>query len=188
MLFIVLRATAEDLINHPFTKIYEDDESNQSIPVFASVSDMSDMRRSLVRKDSGKYWDLPMAKSVWSIAGWYGYIMVFFICFISWKVQLREILLILSIMNYFICYKFYVMICFIIYLNLAFRGGLWRINYLFSQGSDVLCLFLTPSLIEILFRAFSIGQRHFAPKWFAGFLKKIPGLVIQCVTPSVILS
>jgi len=51
----VLRATAEDLINHPFTKIYEDDESNQSIPVFASVSDMSDMRRSLVRKDSGKY-------------------------------------------------------------------------------------------------------------------------------------
>jgi len=49
------RDTAEDLINHHFTKIYEDDDV-ASMPLFASVSDMSEMRKSLVRKDSGKYW------------------------------------------------------------------------------------------------------------------------------------
>ncbi|XP_023342644.1 mitogen-activated protein kinase kinase kinase 4 isoform X2 [Eurytemora carolleeae] len=48
------RDTAEDLINHHFTKIYEDDDV-ASMPLFASVSDMSEMRKSLVRKDSGKY-------------------------------------------------------------------------------------------------------------------------------------
>lgn len=48
------RAAAEDLLNHHFTKVYEDDDAC-SMPLFTSVSDMSDMRRSLVRKDSGKY-------------------------------------------------------------------------------------------------------------------------------------
>jgi len=48
------RATAQDLLSHNFIKIFEEDE-NQSLPLFTSFSDFSEMRRSLVRKDSGKY-------------------------------------------------------------------------------------------------------------------------------------
>ena len=45
----------KDIILHIFLlKIFEEDE-NQSLPLFASFSDFSEMRRSLVRKDSGKY-------------------------------------------------------------------------------------------------------------------------------------
>ena len=66
------RATAQDLLSHNFTKvrgnqlrrkhsieyinfqIFEEDE-NPSLPLFASISGFSEMRRSLVRQDSGKY-------------------------------------------------------------------------------------------------------------------------------------
>lgn len=48
------RATAQDLLSHNFTKIFEEYE-NQSLPLFASISDFSEMRRTLVRMDSGKY-------------------------------------------------------------------------------------------------------------------------------------
>lgn len=48
------RATAQDLLSHNFIKIFEEDDT-QSLPLFASVSDFSDQRRPLVRKDSGKY-------------------------------------------------------------------------------------------------------------------------------------
>ena len=54
MMLLKDRATAEDLCEHVFTKIYEADDDNHanSLPLFASVSDMG---KSLVRKDSGKY-------------------------------------------------------------------------------------------------------------------------------------
>jgi hypothetical protein len=34
---------------------FYEDEDTSSMPLFASVSDMSDIRKALVRKDSGKY-------------------------------------------------------------------------------------------------------------------------------------
>ena len=67
-----LRSTSQDLLSHNFIKviqlmenkfilkpvlhlyIFEEDE-NQSLPLFTSFSDFSEMRRSLVRQDSGKY-------------------------------------------------------------------------------------------------------------------------------------
>ena len=65
------RATAQDLLSHSFTKvqilikidrkqmflefqIFEEDD-NASLPLFASVSDFVESRRSLVKKNSGKY-------------------------------------------------------------------------------------------------------------------------------------
>jgi len=48
------RAAAQDLLSHNFTKIFEEDD-NQSLPMFASASEFSEMRKSLVRKDSGKF-------------------------------------------------------------------------------------------------------------------------------------
>jgi serine/threonine protein kinase len=50
------RAHAEDLLNHQFTKIYEDEEGVQSIPLFSSVNPGSTSpHKPLVRKDSNKY-------------------------------------------------------------------------------------------------------------------------------------
>jgi len=48
------RAEAQDLLNHNFVKI-ECEEENPSLPLFASITDFSEMRRTLVRRDSGKY-------------------------------------------------------------------------------------------------------------------------------------
>ena len=44
----------QDLLNHNFVKI-ECEEENPSLPLFASITDFSEMRRTLVRRDSGKY-------------------------------------------------------------------------------------------------------------------------------------
>jgi len=49
------RAEAQDLLNHNFVKVFEGDDENPSLPLFASISDFSEMRRTLVRRDSGKY-------------------------------------------------------------------------------------------------------------------------------------
>ncbi len=49
------RATAQDLLSHNFTKVFDEDENNPSIPLFTSVADGSDWRKPLVRKDSGKF-------------------------------------------------------------------------------------------------------------------------------------
>ena len=51
--FLMLKL--QDLLNHNFVKIECDDE-NPSLPLFASITDFSEMRRTLVRRDSGKYW------------------------------------------------------------------------------------------------------------------------------------
>ena len=44
----------KDLLSHNFIKI-DDEEENPSLPLFASIGAFSEMRRTLVRKDSGKY-------------------------------------------------------------------------------------------------------------------------------------
>jgi len=49
------RATAQDLLSHNFTKVFDEDENNPSIPLFTSVAEGSDWRKSLGRKDSGKF-------------------------------------------------------------------------------------------------------------------------------------
>ena len=49
------RATAQDLLSHNFTKVFDEDENHPSIPLFASVAEGSDWKKSLVRKDSGKF-------------------------------------------------------------------------------------------------------------------------------------
>ena len=65
------RASAQDLLSHNFTKVrlvvrvvvilkyfrpqIFEEEDNQSLPMFASASEFSEMRKSLVRKDSGKF-------------------------------------------------------------------------------------------------------------------------------------
>ena len=66
------RASAQDLLSHNFTKVREaaggcdtfiifspsqifEEDDNQSLPMFASASEFSEMRKSLVRKDSGKF-------------------------------------------------------------------------------------------------------------------------------------
>lgn len=45
---------SQDLLNDNFVKI-ECEEENPSLPLFASITDFSEMRRTLVRRDSGKY-------------------------------------------------------------------------------------------------------------------------------------
>ena len=65
------RASAQDLLSHNFTKVSRagesftditndliqifDEDENPSLPMFASASEFSEMRKSLVRKDSGKF-------------------------------------------------------------------------------------------------------------------------------------
>lgn len=50
------RAEAQDLLNHNFIKVFECDDENPSLPLFASINDeASPWRRTLVRRDSGKY-------------------------------------------------------------------------------------------------------------------------------------
>ena len=58
----------QDLLNHNFVKI-ECEEENPSLPLFASITDFSEMRRTLVRRDSGKYWNLILIL----ILMWYWY-------------------------------------------------------------------------------------------------------------------
>jgi len=47
------RASAQDLLGHNFTKIFDEDE-NPSLPLFASVSDICDLKRPLSRRSSSK--------------------------------------------------------------------------------------------------------------------------------------
>jgi len=49
------RATAQDLLGHNFTKVFDEEDNNPSIPLFASVADGFEYKKSLVRKDSGKF-------------------------------------------------------------------------------------------------------------------------------------
>ena len=50
------RATAQDLLSHNFTKVFDEEENNPSLPLFHSIADGVDQRKSsLMRKDSGKF-------------------------------------------------------------------------------------------------------------------------------------
>ena len=49
------RASAQDLLSHNFTKIFDEDENNPSIPLFHSIADGMEQKKPLARKDSGKF-------------------------------------------------------------------------------------------------------------------------------------